>query len=218
MIKKPEEFLLADFKAIFEQHAKMWTVYSDSIKILVTVISLPLLAAAVLITTKVSIDLMHLPPVLLATVFITPAVAFFLLGVVVHHRLVILFYARALNGYRGMYAEALMLRWRSELTLPMPTNPQYPAYYEAWGPMGLIVRGSALVNGSYIAIGLLSLMAGILSPKYCVVIAVLVAAIFITIMELRYLCAARKSDKRFNSQNHSNPSSITVFADSRNEG
>lgn len=155
MADEPEKPFLTDMECIFAQHAAMWSVYTESLKILVSITSLPVLAAAVVLSVSKdgnAIDFANLPPVLVWTLFLLPILDLLLLGVVIQHRLVILFYARALNGYRRIYLQ----RWNAgrkpgdpELKLPMPTNPAYPENWERAGPMGLIVHCSGLVNGIY---------------------------------------------------------------------
>lgn len=202
VFEKPGEFFISDFKAVFDQHAKMWGVYSDSLKLLVTVMSLPLLAAAVLITaTKGELSFVKLPPVMVAIVFITPAVTFFLLGVVIHHRQDILFYARALNGYRGIYEGFIASQLKVEMQMPMPIDPTFPPYYELLGPMGLIVHGSSVVSGGYVAAGVLSLTTYFQLRSWHLAGAILVAASFglliAALLEVYYWITAARSEPRF---------------------
>jgi len=167
MADDPERSFLADMTGLFAQHSAMWSVYTESIKILVSVTSLPVLAAAVLISVNKtgdaakSIDFAHLPQVISWSLTVVPVLDLFLLGVVIHHRLVILFYARALNGYRKTYLDGWNAARRGDghapIELSMPTDRSYPGNYEFWGPMGLIVHGSAVVNGLFIFGGIHSL-------------------------------------------------------------
>ncbi|MGD8862431.1 MAG: hypothetical protein PVI30_20640 [Myxococcales bacterium] len=155
--EEPEQSFLADMGGIFNQHAAMWSIYMESVKLLVSITSLPILAAAVLISASKdgnAVNFASLPPVLSWALVVLPILDLLLLGVVIQHRLVILFYARALNGYRRIYLDWWNDHRRSsaseDLLLPMPVDASYPRNYEPFGPMGLIVHGSAMVNALYV--------------------------------------------------------------------
>jgi len=145
----PQDAFIADLNGVFAQHSSMWTIYNESIKLLVTVSALPLLAAAALLAAGERVDFTTLPPLLVCTLVVTPVLVFVTLGVVIHYRLTVLWYARGLNGFRAIYFSALQ---SAEATIqpPMPTDPRYPANYEFTGPMGLIVHGSAVLNAGYL--------------------------------------------------------------------
>jgi hypothetical protein len=144
----------------------MWSVYVESIKILVSVTSVPLLAAAALLALgkpgeadgpafiSQLVNHQPWPPILFVGLVIICVVDLLLLGVVIHHRLAVLFYARGLNGYRKIFVGQLPgvlhpAGSPSVVNWPFPTNVLYPPDYEPLGPMGLIVHASAVVNGIY---------------------------------------------------------------------
>jgi hypothetical protein len=148
-------FFGADLDGIYRQHEAMWSVYSDSLRLLVTVTSLPLLAAALFIHEGKELpQLAHLPSLLKFILILTPIFDFFMIAVVINHRLVMLLYARCLNGYRGLFLAKLpseKLQW--EKHIPLPTTKDTPRYYEFKGPMGVIVHGIGLVCGVYLVFG-----------------------------------------------------------------
>jgi hypothetical protein len=157
---KPDECFISDFEGIFAQHASMSTIYSESIKILLTLSSLPILATGFLIkdqsgTSK--LNLFALPPIIAYILVITPLLDFLMVHVVASHRFLLLFYARALNMFRRIYFE----RWKERGYVferkPLPTDPKYPGNYEPLGSMGSIVHGSAMVNAIYLWLGMLNL-------------------------------------------------------------
>jgi hypothetical protein len=154
MADEPEKMFVADMNGIFAQHAAMWAVYTETVKILVTSTSLPIIAGSVVFSiTKDPITFATLPVIIFWTLIVAPILNLLLLGVVIQHRLVILFYARCLNGYRRVY----LSEWnsqrsappRSPICLPMPTSEAYPRSYELMGPMGLIVHCSGIINGLF---------------------------------------------------------------------
>jgi hypothetical protein len=123
-------------------------------KVLVTVSALPILAAGVFIKAATQFShLSDIPPVVVATLFFTPVVDFVIASLIMQHRFLMLFYARALNKYRHIYS-----RWvpagtqRLDLS-PMPDDHTYPKNYEPFGPAGLIVHGTGIVNGFYLGVG-----------------------------------------------------------------
>lgn len=162
----PNAAFLRDMQGMYEQHAAMWVVYTDGIKILVTINSIPLLIASGFLALRkqdLPIEwsaLEKMPTVLGWVMILTPVLCFCILGLVIHYRLVILFYARCLNDYRRIYLEDWNARRESahlpKLELCMPINKEYPANYELGGPMGLIVHGSALVSASYLTLAVIS--------------------------------------------------------------
>jgi hypothetical protein len=158
-----DQAFLADFKGLYDQHASMWPIYIDSLRILVTVCSAPLLGLAALLAAvrppaSAGSALLTLGAVIGSPV-LGVAVAFamliicvinlLLLGVVIHHRLAILLYARGLNGYRKLYTQAFGRTRLPGMEWPFPVAPGFPENYEPFGPMGLIVTACGLVNGCY---------------------------------------------------------------------
>lgn len=157
---KPDDCFISDFEGIFAQHASMSTIYSESIKILLTLSSLPILATGFLIKDKPgssSLDLFALPAIISYILVVTPLLDFLMVHVVASHRFLLLFYARALNMFRRIYFD----RWKERGYVferkPLPTDPKYPGNYEPLGSMGSIVHGSAIVNAIYLWLGVLNL-------------------------------------------------------------
>jgi hypothetical protein len=161
-----EKIFLADVAGIYASHAAVQTAYGESLKILLGVGSLPLLAAsAYLAATKEGLFLTRLPPFLIATSIITPVLAWFVLGIVISNRLTTLFYARMLNGMRATYlpklpaaAQALLAYW--------PQDPKKPGYFEQTGPTGLVVKLTGVVCGTYAGLGVGNVLRAILSLEW----------------------------------------------------
>lgn len=146
-----------DMQGIYAQHAQMCSIFNDSIRLLVTVSALPLVAAGLLIQATKVPDFANIPSVLVWTLLFTPLVVFLIVGITMENRFVILFYARALNQYRAIYSQwAADAKQNIDLS-PMPTNSKFPANYEPGAQMGLVVHGSAAINGLYLVLGVYNL-------------------------------------------------------------
>lgn len=154
MKKDVGQFFGADLEGLYKQHENMWTVYNESIKILVAVTSLPFLAAALFIDGEKGIELASIPQTLRLMLFVTPVLDLFMIGVVINHRLVVILYARAINGYRGLFLEGSEDRENFNKHVHLPTVGDIPGFYEPNGPMGVIVHAIGLVGTAYIAFGL----------------------------------------------------------------
>lgn len=160
---KPDDCFISDFEGIFAQHASMSTIYSESIKILLTLSSLPILATGFLIRGQPGsskLNLFDLPPIISYILVVTPLLDFLMVHVVASYRFLLLFYARALNMFRRVYFERWQERGYVFEQKPLPTDPKYPGNYEPLGSMGSIVHGSAIVNAIYLWLGILNLFPG----------------------------------------------------------
>jgi hypothetical protein len=151
-----ETFFISDLNGLYRQHEAMWSIYNESLKILVTLTSLPFLVAALLVRQGKDVPTWTqiLPP-LRPVLLLTPILDVFMVSVVVNHRLSVLLYARAINGYRGLFLEKFPAeKVRFEAHIRLPVKSDRPPFYEPWGPMGVIVHGMGLVGGVYWALGI----------------------------------------------------------------
>ncbi len=148
-----DKAFITDMQGVYAQHAQMCSIFNDSIRLLVTVSTLPLVAAGLLIQATKQLDFSSIPSVLVWTLLFTPFVVFLIVGITIQHRFVILFYARALNRYRAIYSTWAAAANQPIDLNPMPIDPQYPPNYEPRGQMGLVVHGSAVINGLYLGFG-----------------------------------------------------------------
>ncbi|MGA2400147.1 MAG: hypothetical protein ABSG91_00380 [Syntrophobacteraceae bacterium] len=158
----PEKAFISDMKGIFGQHSQLWTVTVETIKILVTVSALPILAVGISIgAAKHDVEISNLPSVVIMTLFFTPMVDLVIVSLIMRHRFEMLFYARALNKYRAIYSDWAQAAGIPPLDLrPMPVDHRLPRNYEPAGPAGLIVHGTGVVNGLYPGLGMYSVHAG----------------------------------------------------------
>jgi hypothetical protein len=157
---KPDDCFISDFEGLFAQHANMSTIYSESIKILLTVSSLPILATGFLMRDRsgsATLNLFALPPIISYILLVTPVLDFLMVHVVASHRFLLLFYARGLNMFRRIYFQHWQDSGHVFEQKPLPTDPAYPRNYEPLGSMGSIVHGSAMVNAMYIWLGAVNL-------------------------------------------------------------
>lgn len=145
----PSAAFIADYQGIFQQHTNMWNVYNSSLKVLLAVISLPLLIGGLLLrnSSNHDIDVLNMPLILTASVFVTPILSLLTVGAVAHYRSDILFYARSLNRYRSIYLK--LFDDRIDVS-PMPTDPIIPPAWEPLGPMGMIATATGFVSGLYV--------------------------------------------------------------------
>jgi len=195
MADEIKDAFIADFDGLYGQHCKMWDVYNSSLRLLLVVISLPLLVGAVLLEGKIMSDvtLHQLPLILVAVMIITAVLHFVLIAVVIHHRLDVIFYARALNRYRSIY----LTHWNEPPSKvidvsPMPTNPNVPPFFEPTGPMGLIVLGSGFINSLYFSLGLFNLLAKSGEDGLALAIAIVALVLYLLANHCWYWINARR--------------------------
>jgi hypothetical protein len=190
MAYDPQKAFISDMTGIFAQHSQMWTVSVEMFKILITVSALPILAAGILLQAAQEVDLSNLPTVVVMTLFFTPAVAFLIAGIIMQHRFVILFYARALNRYRAIYSEWVGVTGNRIDPSPMPVDATYPANYEPVGPTGLIIHGTGIINGLYLGLGVYSTLGR--SWAY-LVISFVIGLTYLMLLEWWYKFSSRRA-------------------------
>ena len=149
-----DAFAMADLDGLYKQHEAMWTIYNESLKILVTLTSLPFLAAALFVREGKEVpSLAQILPALRPALLLTPILDIFMVLVVLNHRLSVLLYARTINGFRGLYLDKFQVeKPRFKEHVHLPTKSDRPPFYEFFGPMGAIVHGIGLVCGSYLGL------------------------------------------------------------------
>ena len=135
-----------DLTSQYAEHIKMWEIFANAVRLMLVVISLPFLSGGVLISakaidvTKVS-DLGHLPHIISYITLGSGILGVLTLFVVIHIRLDVLLYARAINSVRGYYVATLEAAYptATKLRPSMPLSSDAPTYFEPLRELGMLV-------------------------------------------------------------------------------
>ena len=111
----------------------------------------------------------QMPTVLVFTLFFAGIAGLVSLKILVNNRLSVLFYARALNGFRALYVAEF-----PSVAKFLPTDPRLPLARERRGIMPLLCVSLTGVNGAYLGLATLNAFCGF--GVWTPVAAVLVAA------------------------------------------
>lgn len=153
-----------DLTSQYAEHIKMWEIFANAVRLMLVVISLPFLSGGVLISakaidvTKVS-DLGHLPHIISYITLGSGILGVLTLFVVIHIRLDVLLYARAINSVRGYYVATLEAAYptATKLRPSMPLSSDAPTYFEPLRELGMLVIGFACVNAAYLMLAVVNL-------------------------------------------------------------
>jgi hypothetical protein len=140
-------FAKTDFAGIHQQLAAASSSFNTMLQIVIILEGLPWLAASALLARTGAVTSPLSDP-LMAKVFCFSA----FLGTVgylilVYNRLLVIFYARALNGYRAMFAKALPV---GEF---LPIDSQKPRRRDSSGIMILVAIALGVTNALYLFLG-----------------------------------------------------------------
>jgi hypothetical protein len=141
-----------DFAGLHTQHAYAWNSFNTALQILLVIEALPWIAAGSLLHQQQDFTAL-LGSRLFAFVLIFSGLMG-LVGyqVIVYNRLLILFYARALNEYRGLFADAVPVgRF-------LPTRADQLPYRDRHGVMVLLTGVLGVINSIYLAFAGFTLM------------------------------------------------------------
>ena len=154
-----------DMQSLYAEHIQMWEIFANAIRLMLLAISLPFLSGGVLISahaidvSELS-DLRHLPPIMTFITLGSGILGILMLLVVIHYRLDVLLYSRAINGFRAFYVATLLNvepHFSTPLNPNMPTSSDIPKYYEPFREVGILVFGFACVNSAYLTLSMVNL-------------------------------------------------------------
>lgn len=171
------ELANTDFAGLHQQHAAAWTSFNEMLRIALLLEALPWLTAGT-VAARSNQDLAelarfgHLPAVLVFTLFFTAIAGMIGLQILVNNRLNVIFYSRALNGFRALYIDAF-----PSVSHFLPTDPRLPLTRERRGIMPLLCVSLTGVNGLYLGLATLNVFRDFGIWRF--VAAVLVAAAMI---------------------------------------
>lgn len=153
-------FAEIDLQGLYQKHSDMWEMLDKAIRLITTIIALPVIAAGVLVSAEAldlaTLQLSELPPVLAYLVLVSGFIGAFMLQIAIHYRLDIIMYARAINSFRDFYL-CLLEDNGVRLQTAMPRNRSVPATFEPFRPTGILVMIIAAVNSGYAVLGLTNL-------------------------------------------------------------
>ncbi|MGO8949368.1 MAG: hypothetical protein ACLQUY_17305 [Ktedonobacterales bacterium] len=184
-----------DMQNLYTTYLHMWDIFATAVRLMLLVISFPILSAGVLISAKAIhlediTNLGHLPYILVLITLGSGVLGVLLLSVIVHYRLDILLYARGINGFRGFYAHILEKDAHftnlTDLSSEMPTTTDIPEYFEPLREVGILVLGFACINSVYITLAFINLAASFLQSNGDVVGFIISAAFGVVIVALQY--------------------------------
>lgn len=188
------ELLTTDLEQLFAEHSAGWDRFHSLLKVLLTVAALPLLAGGAFVSSRAFTsqqlsDLTQLPRIVGWLVLGSAALLLLLLPVLVHYRLDILMYARAINQIRGYYVE-LLKQADSQVQFDphMPTSSKVPENFEPLRIMGLLVLVFALISSTYAATGLAIVLHGFRSWV------IITAILLIPLQYVMYFATTRRTE------------------------
>jgi hypothetical protein len=141
------EMVKTDFAGFHTQHASAWNSFNTTLQIIIVIEALPWITAGTLLhelnssTFAAMLGSRLLEAVLLFTGFFG-AVGYMTL---VYNRILIIFYARMLNGYRDTFKQAAGLQF-------IGTTSDSPPYRDSHGIMLLLTITLIGLNGTYVAL------------------------------------------------------------------
>jgi len=185
-----------DMQSLYAEHIQMWDTFANAVRLMLLVISLPILSSGLLISAK-AIDLSdvtnlrHLPYIVVYITLGSGVLGILILLVVIHYRLDVLLYARAINSFRGFYVAKLHEDSQnsrfSTLHPDMPTTSDVPKYFEPLREVGILVLGFACVNATYLTLAALNLSGGAINaiPSFWQII--LIVGIGVAMVTIQYI-------------------------------
>lgn len=150
------ELANTDFAGLHQQHAAAWTSFNDMLRIVLLLEALTWFAAGTIAARSDQelvelTDFGRMPAVLVFTLFFASVAGMVGLMILVNNRLNILFYSRALNGFRALYVDTF-----PSIANFLPTDPQLPRLRDSRGIMLLLLVSLTSVNGLYLGLATLN--------------------------------------------------------------
>jgi hypothetical protein len=176
------ELAKTDLAGIHTQHANAWSSFNTTLQIIYLIDALPWIAAGSLLRGDVGLTTMFRSRVLQIVLVFSGLMGVIGYMVLVYNRLMILLYARALNGYRSFFSDDI------PVSNFLPVDPDFPPFRDSRGIMLLLTISLVAINSTYLALASFMIVENVCLAILC---AILVLAGVTTFIVLWYLRATR---------------------------
>jgi len=166
------DFANTDFAGIHQQLAAASSSFNTMLQIVIILEGLPWLAASALLAKNAALTSPFSDPLMAWVLCFSAFLGIVGYLILVYNRLLVIYYARALNGYRAMFAKAL------PVSKFLPIDPQKPRRRDSSGIMILVVIALGVTNALYLFLGIWTLSG---CPS-AAVISVTIAGAVVTIL------------------------------------
>jgi len=188
-----ERLLEKDLEGMFKNHSDTGFIFDKVLKLLITVESIPFLTIAVLLSSEAMpinalSDLRALPPIVSMVLLFSSILGLLGIQVMIHTRLDILMYARAINRFREHYVKTLKKNGISFEPV-LPITIEAPIDFEPIRPTGILVIAFSIINATYLSIAIGNFIKGICNEGLIVTGVVIAALNYIAY----YLITKRKA-------------------------